>query len=154
MTIHLTINIAAPRQKIFGVLTDLAAYSTWLPQSSAFKGTTSVFETPVRLGTTYLEPGPAGLRKGEVVEFDEPSKVTFHQPMTMKPYFLGVVLDVRVEIVLKEGEGEETVLDRYITLGYPAVLRPFKVVVDGEFRRESWRTMELLKAHVESLESK
>jgi uncharacterized protein YndB with AHSA1/START domain len=152
MTIHLSIVIAAPRAKVFAVLTDLAAYSTWLPQSSAFKGTTSVSESPVRLGTTYLEPGPAGLRKGEVVEFEQDSKVTFHQPMTMKPYFLGVVLDVRVEMVLKEGEGGGTVLERDVKLGYPVLLRLVRGLIDGEFRRESWRTMETLKEYVEGLE--
>jgi uncharacterized protein YndB with AHSA1/START domain len=149
MTIHLEITIAAPRAKIFAVLTDLPAYLTWLPQSSAFKGTTEVSSTPVQLGTTYLEPGPAGLRKGEIVEFEEPEKVTFHQPMSMKPYFLGIVLDVRVEMSLSEGEGGVTLLKRDVRLGYPWVLWPFKVLVDKEFRRESWRTMELLKKHVE-----
>jgi uncharacterized protein YndB with AHSA1/START domain len=152
MPIHLEITIAAPRSKVFAVLTDLPAFSEWLPQSSAFKGTTSVSESPVKLGTTYLEPGPVGLRKGEVVEFEEPSKVTFHQPMSMKPYFLGIVLDVRVEMVLKEGEGGGTILERNVKLGYPAVFRPFKGLVDEEFRKESWRTMELLKKHAESLE--
>jgi uncharacterized protein YndB with AHSA1/START domain len=150
MTIHLEITIAAPRAKIFAVLTDLPAYSTWLPQSSAFKGTTEVSSTPVQLGTTYLEPGPAGLRKGEIVEFEDPKKVTFHQPMSLKPYFLGIVLDVRVEMVLEEGDTEGvTVLKRDVKLGYPWVLWPFKVVVNNEFRGESWRTMELLKKHVE-----
>jgi len=149
MTIHLELSIAAPRATIFAILTDLPAYSTWLPPSSAFKGTTSVSSSPVGLGTTYLEPGPAGLRKGEIVEFEAPRKVAFHQPMSMKPYFLGIVLDVRVEMNLEEGEGGVTLLKRDVQLGYPWVLWPFKVLVDNEFRRESWRTMELLKVHVE-----
>ena len=153
MTIHLAITIAAPRSKVFAALIDLPAYSTWLPQSSAFKGTTSVSEAPVKLGTTYLESSPSGLRKGEVVEFEQDSEVTFHQPMTMKPYFLGVVIDVRVELVLKDNEAGGTVLERDVKLAYPAILRPFKGLVEGEFRKESWRTMELLKAHVEGPDS-
>jgi len=58
ITIHLEITIAAPRPRIFAVLTDLPSYSTWLPQSSTFKGTTEVSSTPVQLGTRYLKPGP------------------------------------------------------------------------------------------------
>lgn len=87
-----------------------------------------------------------------MVDFEEGRKVTFHQPMSLKPYFLGLVLDVSVDMVLKEGEGGTTVLERDVKLGYPVALRPFERLVDEEFRRESWRTMELLKKHVESLE--
>ena len=69
--------------------------------------------------------------------------------MSIKPYFLGIVLDVRVEMSLKEENGA-TVLNRDVHLRYPWVLWPFKVLVDNEFRRESWRTLELLKKHLES----
>jgi hypothetical protein len=120
----------------------------------------------VQLGTTYLEPGPAGIRKGEVVEFESPRKVTFSQPMSLRPYWLGVRIGVRVEMKLREigngevegdrgegeGEGErgvKTVVERDVFLRYPWVLWPFKGVVDGMFRRESWRTMEALKKFLE-----
>jgi uncharacterized protein YndB with AHSA1/START domain len=148
MTIHLEITIAAPLPKVFATLVDLESYPAWLPQSTVFKGTTQVSSSPVKLGTTYLEPGPAGLRKGEVVEFEAPWKVTFHQPMSLKPYFLGLVIDVQVKMVLREEEGM-TVLERDVLLEYPSFLWPFKTVIDREFKRESWRFIELLKRHVE-----
>ena len=71
--------------------------------------------------------------------------------MTLKPLALGMVLDVRVEMALREEREGVTVLERNVTLGYPWALWPVKVIVANEFRRESWRTMELLKKHVESL---
>ena len=149
MTIHLTIPIHAPRTRVFNAITDLPSYSNWLPQSSAFKGTTEISESPARLGTTYIEQGPAGVRKGEIIEFEAPTKVTFHQPMTLKPAALGLILDVRVEMTLTEDMEGITVLQRDITLGYPWPLWPFKAVIANEFRRESWRTLELLKGYVE-----
>jgi len=82
------------------------------------------------------------------VEFDEPVKVTFHQPMSLKPYWAGLVIDVRVEMKLRE-EGGKTVLERDVFLIYPWVLWPFKALVDREFRGESWRTMECLKKFLE-----
>jgi uncharacterized protein YndB with AHSA1/START domain len=149
--IHLQITITSPPPLVFSTLTSLTTYSTWLPPSSSFKGTTQVSETPVKLGTTYLEPGPAGIRKGEIVEFEEPSKVTFHQPMSLKPYWAGLVIDVRVEMKLKEIEGGGgTLLERDVFLIYPWVLWPFKVFIDREFRTESWRTMEALKRYLET----
>jgi hypothetical protein len=159
MPIHLTIDIKSPITTVFTTLTDLSSYPTWLPHSSSFKGTTQVSETPVKLGTTYLEPGPAGLRKGEIVEFDEPVKVTFHQPMSLRPYWMGMVIDIRVEMRLRasgedEGQGEgdrgvKTVLEREVFLIYPWVLWPFRGLVDREFRGEIWRTMECLKTFLE-----
>jgi uncharacterized protein YndB with AHSA1/START domain len=152
MPIHLSIDIKSPITTVFTTLTDLPSYPTWLPHSSSFKGTTQVSETPVKLGTTYLEPGPAGLRKGEIVEFEEPVKVMFHQPMSLKPYWLGLVIDIRVEMKLHEegeGEGVKTVLERDVFLKYPVLLWPFKALLDREFRGESWRTMECLKRFLE-----
>ncbi len=41
-------------------------YGRWLPGSEAFGGTTEISPYPVRLGTTYLDAGPAGQRPGSV----------------------------------------------------------------------------------------
>ena len=79
-------------------------------------------------------------------------KVTFHQPMSLKPYWLGLVIDIRVEMKLHEegeGEGVKTVLERDVFLKYPVLLWPFKALLDREFRGESWRTMECLKKFLE-----
>jgi hypothetical protein len=34
--------------------------------------------------------GPLGVRSGTVMEFERPMRITFHQPMSMKPH-LGTV---------------------------------------------------------------
>lgn len=160
MTIHSSITINAPAKEVFGILIDLPTYHNWLPETNAFKGTTQVSHNPIKLGTTYHEPGPAGTRKGEVVEFEapaagKPGKVTFKQPMSMKPYVLGMVLDVKVTMkVTEEGNpatGLKTVLDRDVDLSYPWALWAFKPLVDGDFKKESMRTMEALKAYAEGL---
>ena len=160
MTIHVSVSINAPAKEVFAVVIDLPTYHNWLLESSAFKGTTQVSHNPVKLGTTYHEPGPAGTRKGEVVELEPPGtgksgKITFKQPMSMKPYVLGLTLDVKVEMTVTEEAGEggtvKTKLDRYVSLAYPWALWPFKIVVDNEFKKESLRTIEALKAYVEGL---
>jgi hypothetical protein len=75
--------------------------------------------------------------------------------MSMKPYVLGMVVDVKVEMRVREEAGEgggvKTVLDRYVSLSYPWALLPFKPMVDGSFKKESLRTLEALKAYVEGL---
>jgi uncharacterized protein YndB with AHSA1/START domain len=144
-------DINAPAQKVFDVITDLQSYSEWLPDSTSFKGTTEVSDIPVKLGTTYVESNPAGVRSGEVLEFERPSKVVFHQPMKLNPASKGLVIDIKVEVVLKErGEGVTTV-ERNVYLGYPESLRELKAPFDKGAGEESARVMDLLKKRVESL---
>ena len=159
MTIHQSITVNAPAKEVFTIIADLPTYHNWLPESTAFKGTTQVSHNPVKLGTTYHEPGPAGTRKGEVVEFEPPAagkagKITFKQPMSMKPYVLGMVLDVKVEMTVTEEIEDgavKTKLNRDVHLSYPWALWALKPLVDNEFKKESWRTLESLKAYAEGL---
>ena len=71
--------------------------------------------------------------------------MTFHQPMSLRPFWMGMVIDIRVEMRLREEEGGKTVVERDVFLGLPVLLWAFKGMVEREFRRESWRTMEALK---------
>jgi uncharacterized protein YndB with AHSA1/START domain len=146
-----TTEINAPAQKVFDVITDLQSYSKWLPDSGSFKGTTEVSDTPVKLGTTYVESTPSGVRSGKVLEFERPSKVVFHQPMKLNPVSGGFVIDIKVEVILEEkGEGVTTV-ERNVYLGFPEPLRGLKTAWDKGASEESARVMDLLKKRVESL---
>ena len=78
-------DVAAPAETVFDALVDLPGYGRWLTSSSAYAGTTEVSTDPVAAGTTYVEQSPSGTRHGTVTELDRPSRVTFHQPMTMRP---------------------------------------------------------------------
>jgi uncharacterized protein YndB with AHSA1/START domain len=142
-----TTNINAPAEKVFDVVTDLQSYSKWLPDSGPYSGTTEVSETPVKLGTTYVESSPAGIRSGKVVEFERPSKVVFHQPMTLNS---GDVVDIKVEVILKE-KGGVTTVERSVYLGFPEHLQQLKAAWDKGATEEGARVMDLLKKRVESL---
>lgn len=141
--------IRAPAVDIFAAIIDLPGYNRWLPESSAFKGTTEVSTNPVRLGTTYIEPGPSGVRYGQVTEFEEPTKVTFHHPMTLKPLFLGITIDVTVSITIRQ-EGAVSHVDRVVSLDIPWLLRLIQSVVIKAFQKESSRTLVTLKSYVET----
>jgi uncharacterized protein YndB with AHSA1/START domain len=147
---HATIDINAPAQKVFDAITDLHSYPKWLPDSGSFKGTTEISETPVKLGTTYVESSPGGVRSGKVVEFERPSKVVFHQPMKLNPASGGHVIDIKVEVTLKENGGVTTV-ERDVYLGLPEPLQSLKEAWDKGASGESVRVLDLLKKYVESL---
>src|ERR1700689_1859233 len=81
---------------IFSLIADMPNYGSWLPGSEAFGGTTEVSPYPVRLGTTYLDAGPAGQRPGSVTGYDRPKSIAFHPPMLLKRGPLTANIDVQI----------------------------------------------------------
>jgi uncharacterized protein YndB with AHSA1/START domain len=142
--------IRCPADAIFDVIIDFRGQDRWLTRSSAYHGTLEVSSDPVRRGTTYREPGPFGVRDGRVTEFERPTVITFHQPMTMRLH-TGIV-DVVMRYTLTPGDGS-TRVRRMVTLGVPWSLKLVQPVLIRAFRTESTRTLLALKAYVESLPS-
>jgi uncharacterized protein YndB with AHSA1/START domain len=144
--IFLETELPGPVEHIFDTIADLRGYDRWLSSSSAFKGTTEISPGPLAVGTTYVETAPNGVRRGTVVEFDPPTQVTFHQPMTMKPSLLGVI-DIHVGYTLTPTEtGVRVSRLTTVELGWP--LRLLQPVVLRQFRREGRRTMAALEKFV------
>jgi hypothetical protein len=83
--------IAADADGVFSLIVELRDYGRWLPNSSAYHGTLEISDGPIRVGTTYIEPGPLGTRIGRVTKLIRPTTLNFEQPMTMKPSVLGVI---------------------------------------------------------------
>jgi uncharacterized protein YndB with AHSA1/START domain len=167
-TIRFSTPILAPPDKVFTALISLHTYSDWLPPSDVFHGTSSISDTPIRVGTTYVEHDVSGTRYGRVLELDpfpdegdegdekasvKEGKVVFHQPMRLKPEFLGVVVDVLVTMRVRR-EGKGSIVDREIRLGMPMVLWVVKGWVAGLFERESRRSMGFLKMYLEAKEER
>ena len=141
-------DIHCPAETIFDLIADFRGQARWLPRSSAFRGTADISDDPVRLGTTYREPGPAGVRNGTVTEFERPGKITFHQPMTMRLH-AGTV-DITLRYTLTPGT-DGTHVKRVVTIGIPWSLRLMRPVLVRAFRTESGRTLLALKAYADTL---
>jgi hypothetical protein len=137
-------------ERIFDVIIDFRGQDRWLSKSAAFRGTSELSSNPVTLGTTYREPGPLGVRNGTVTELERPSKITFHQPMTL---ILGAgTIDVvmRYGLIARAGS---TLVSRTVTLGIPRSLRLLQPLIVASFRHESARTLLALKAYADKLET-
>jgi hypothetical protein len=76
-----------------------------LPGSEAFGGTTKVSPYPVRLGTTYLDAGPAGQRPGAVMEYDPWKHIAFHHTMLLKKGPLTANIDAHIRYTLSRKNG-------------------------------------------------
>lgn len=141
-------DIRCSAETIFDLIIDFGGQDRWLTKSSAFHGTNEISSNPVSLGTTYREPGPFGVRHGEVTEFERPTRITFHQPMTLKLH--SGILDATVRYTLTPGSSS-THVRRVVTLGVPWPLKLFQPLVAREFRVESSRTLLALKAYADKL---
>ena len=91
IALHWETEIRARAERVFALLAELRDYDRWLPNSSAFRGTGSISAGPIGVGTTYVEPGPLGVRHGRVTEFVPPTRLAFEQPMTLRPNAMGVL---------------------------------------------------------------
>jgi uncharacterized protein YndB with AHSA1/START domain len=140
--------IHAPVERIFAAIVDLRGYDRWLATSSVFEGIIDISSDPIALGTTWSEPGPNGVRRGTVTEFEPPTRVTFREPMTMSPSFLGVI-DITVSLTLTP-RPTSVLVRRVVTIGIPWPLRLVQPLVVRQFRTESGRTLLALKHFAES----
>lgn len=136
-----------PADRVFDLICDFDGYPRWLTGSSAYHGTHAISSNPVKLGTTYREPGPAGVRNGVVTEFERPTKITFRQPMTMK-FGLGVI-DITVRYNLTPRD-DQTHVRRVVSVELPWQLKPFPGMVLSQFKTESARTLAALKAYADA----
>jgi uncharacterized protein YndB with AHSA1/START domain len=143
-----TAEIAGAPELIFDLVADMPNYGRWLPGSQAFGGTTQVSPHPVRLGTTYLDAGPAGERPGSVTEYDPPKHIAFHHTMALKLGPMTGNSDINIRYTLEPaGKATRVIRDLAMTMDVPVLLKPLVVYA---FRKENVRILAELKRYVEA----
>ncbi|MGB6946483.1 MAG: SRPBCC family protein [Bryobacteraceae bacterium] len=146
-----TARIQGSPEIIFDLIADMPNYGRWLSGSQAFGGTTEVSPYPVRLGTTYLDAGPAGQRPGSVTAYDPPRHIAFHHTMLLKQGPLAADIDVHVRYTLEPVEGETFVLRELdLTIQIPGWMKIAEPFVLYAFRKENVRILAELKRYVEA----
>lgn len=154
-TIAVLMPIAARPDTVFALIIDLPGYNEWLPHSAAYKGTTEVSDTPIVVGSKYIESSPSGTRYGEVCQLDHAQRhVVFKQPMRLA---LGLEIEIRVDMKVNESregsaagvEDVTSVVDRTVTLGFPWYMLPVAGLITAQFKEEINRTMAEMRRHLE-----
>ena len=140
--------IRASAERVFSLLAELRDYDRWLPPSAAFRGTVRISEGPIAVGTTYLEPGPFGTRRGVLTQMDRPTRLAFEQPMTLKPRALGVIGIKLLHTLTPDGASVH--LLRTIELSPQGPVKLLMPLLVGMFRAENERMMQTLKNYAES----
>ena len=115
------------------------AWLWWLPTANG-RGSDAALPG----GGSHRQPTPAAT--GTVTEFERPSNITFHQPMTLRLH--SGTVDVTLRYTLTPNAGS-TRVSRVVTLGIPWSLRLLQPILVREFRRENGRTLLALKAYAD-----
>src|ERR1700735_1259771 len=133
---RLTERIKGSAEVIFNLIADMPNYGRWLLGSQAFGGTTEVSPYPVRLGTTYLDAGPAGQRPGSVTAYDHPKRIAFHHKMLLKRGPPNANIDVHIRYAFEPAERATWVVrDLDLTIQIPGLLKVAEPLVVFAFRK-------------------
>ena len=141
-----TIDIARPPERVFALIADLPSYPRWLPPSGLYGSTTQVSETPVTLGTTYVDGKQAKLR-GRVTEYQPPFAIAFHQESRLLLSRLAIDIRYRLEPL-----GAGTRVHRTTTPRLTGVLALLQPLIIGPIRTENLRTLAMMKQYLEQEE--
>jgi uncharacterized protein YndB with AHSA1/START domain len=138
--------IARPIEQVFERATDLSQYADWMPHNGVFRNCSHMSEGPVRLGTTYVDQGRMGSFRGEVSEFERPSRVVYTETLR---WFGALAVVVRIEYAFSPGPGGTAVhhVAESELHGIFRLMRPMVAVIG---RGERQRTVTALKRSVES----
>ena len=146
-----TAQIIGSPETIFDLIADMPNYGRWLPGSEAFGPTTQVSPYPVRLGTTYLDAGPAGERPGSVTRFDRPKSIAFHHNMLLKRWPLIANIDAHILYTIEPIDSITAVTrDIDLTIQIPGIMKLAEPLVLSAFRKENVRLLPALKCYVEA----
>lgn len=141
--------IGASAERVYTLLADLRDYDRWLPNSAAFRGTVRISDGPIAVGTTYLEPGPFGTRRGAVTRMEPPTQLCFEQPMTLKPALLGTI-GIKLSHTLTPRGPASVHLARVLELSPRGPVGLLMPIIVPAFRAENQRMMKTLKAYAEA----
>jgi uncharacterized protein YndB with AHSA1/START domain len=119
--------IDRPVEDVFARLADLPAYSTWMHRAGLFRRCRQISDGPIEMGTSYLDATRMGTYRGEVTEFERPSRIGFREA------------DQERTVVHHVAEGE--------LFGWMRLMKPAAALMA---RSERARTLKSLKRSLES----
>ncbi|HEY8326435.1 MAG TPA: SRPBCC family protein [Ktedonobacterales bacterium] len=138
-----TIDIARPVEQVFALIADLPNYHRWLPPSGLYGTTTQVSDTPVTLGTIYVDGKQAKLH-GRVTEYRPPFALAFHQEAGL--LFSRLSIDIRYRL---EPLGAHTRVHRTTTPRLSGMLALLQPLIVRPIRNENRRTLAMMKQYLE-----
>ena len=139
-TIHRPIGV------VFARLADLDGYRMWMPRSGLFRRSGQSSDGSVGRGTPYVDATWLGTLRGEVSEYEPPTRIGFRETLR---WFGSDMMEARPEYVL-EADGDTTVVHHVAVGELFGIMRLVKPVAALLARGERERTVASLKRSLEA----
>ena len=141
---HTTIN--RPVEEVFARLADLAGYRTWMHRTGLFRRCDQTSDGPLGKGTAYFDATRMGTFRGEVTDFEPPSRIGFRETLR---WFGAEVMEARPEYFL-EADQERTIVHHVAEgelFGWMRLMKPGAALMANSERA---RTVASLRRSLES----
>jgi uncharacterized protein YndB with AHSA1/START domain len=113
------ISIDRTVEDVFARLADLPGYSTWMHRTGLFRRCGQTSDGPLEKGTAYFDTTRMGTFRGEVTDFERPSRIGFRETLR---WFGSAVMEARPEYFL-EADEERTIVHHVAEGGSPNGVR-------------------------------
>ena len=133
-------------EEVFARLADLPAYSSWMHRTGLFRRCNQTSDGPVEKGTEYFDATRMGTYRGEVTDFERPSRIGFRESLR----WFGAVMEARPEYFLEVDDHERTIVHHVAEgelFGWTRLMKPAAALMA---RSERARTLKSLRRSLES----
>ena len=138
--------IDRPIADVFARLADLQGYGTWMHRTGLFGRCGQTSDGPLGKGTAYFDASRMGTFRGEVTEFQPPSRIGFRE---MLRWFGSDVTEARAEYSL-EADEDRTIVHHVAEGELFGLMRLMKPVAGLLANSERARTVKSLRRSLES----
>ena len=133
-------------EDVFARLANLADYGTWMHRTGLFRRCGQTSDGPLGEGTAYFDASRMGTFRGEVTDFQPPSRIAFRETLR---WFGSDLMEARPEYFL-EADQERTIVHHVAEGELFGLMRLMKPVAALLARSERARTLESLRRSLES----
>jgi len=138
--------IDRPVSDVFARLADLDGYRTWMRRTGLFRRSGQTSDGLLGLGTAYFDATRMGTFRGEVTDYEPPTRIGFRETLHV---FGSELMEARPEFFL-EADGDKTILHHVAEGELFGMMRLMKPAAALLARSERARTVASLKRSLES----
>ena len=138
--------IDRPIGDVFAQLADVDDYRTWMHRTGLFRRSGQTSGGPRGPGTTYLDATRMGTFRGEITDYQPPSRIGFRETLR---WFGSDLMEAKPEYLL-EADGDRTIVHHIAEGELFGLMRLMKPVAALLARSERTRTVKSLKRSLES----
>jgi uncharacterized protein YndB with AHSA1/START domain len=137
--------IDRPIGDVFGRLTDLDGYRTWMHRTGLFRRSWPTSDGPLAVGATYFDATRMGTFRGVVTDYEPQTRIGFRETLS---WFGSDLMEARPQYSL-EADGDKTVVHHVAEGELFGIMRLMKPVAALLARSERARTVESLRQSLE-----